>query len=190
VIRLPPLKGISPWDSQSRKESRSRNDQNGIWVDEECSIHWGILSFFNNHLVDSSFSKVLPSSHGNRVGTSIGRWVGWRHPIGVWLQFGAHMSIVALFSIVETSLLNWILHSVWSCLHHLHVLVPNSRSLKIASVLEHLALWSYITLFFGWMGPLLELLLDSRHCRVVLAIGSWRGYHCHIRAVSLIGTNI
>jgi hypothetical protein len=87
------------------------------------------------------------------------------------------MGIVVLLSIVETSRLNWILHGVWSCLQHLHVLVPNSRSLKIA-------------LFFGWMGPLLELLLDSRHGRVDLAVGSLRGYRCHIRAVSLIGTDI
>jgi hypothetical protein len=36
----------------------------------------GILSFFNNHLVDSSSSKILLSSHENRVGTSIRRWVG------------------------------------------------------------------------------------------------------------------
>jgi hypothetical protein len=170
-----PLKGISPQDSQSRKECRSRNDQNGIWVDDECSIHWGILSFFNNHLVDSSSSKVLPSSHENRVDTSIGRWVGWRHPIGVWLQFGVHMSILVLFSIVETSPLNWILRGVWCCMQHLHVLVPSSRSLKIAGMLEHLVLWSCIALFFSWMGPLLELLLDSRHCRIDLAVGSWRG---------------
>jgi hypothetical protein len=100
------------------------------------------------------------------------------------------MGIVVLFSIVETSRLNWILHGVWSCLHHLHVLVPNSRSLKIAGVLDHLALWSCIALFFGWMGPLLKLLLDSRHGRVDLAVGSLRGYRCHIRAVSLIGTDI
>jgi hypothetical protein len=54
----------------------------------------------------------------------------------------------------------------------LHVLVPSSRSLNIDGVLEHLALWSCIALFFGWMGPLLELLLDSRHGRVDLAVGS------------------
>jgi hypothetical protein len=81
------------------------------------------------------------------------------------------MSIVVLFSIVETSPLNWILHGVWNCLQHLHVLVPSSRSLKIADVLEHLALQSYIALFY-WMGPLLELLVDSRHCRVDLMVGS------------------
>jgi hypothetical protein len=184
-----PLKGISPRDSQSRKESKSRNDQNGIWVDEVCSIHWGILSFFNNHLVDSSSSKILLSSHENRVGTSIGRWVGWRHPIEVWSQFGARMSIVVLFFVVETSPLNWILRDVWSCMQPLHVLIPSSRILKITGVLEHLALQSCIALFC-WMGPLLELLLDSRHCRVDLAVGSWRGYHCHIRAVLLIGTDI
>jgi hypothetical protein len=183
VTRLPPVKGISPQDSQSKKESRSRNDRNGIWVDEECSIHWGILSSFNNYLVDSSSSKVLLSSHENRVGTSIGRWVGWRHPIGVWSQFGAHVSIVALFSAVETSLLNWILCGVWSCLHHLHVLVASSRILKIAGVFDHLVLQSCIALFFSWMGPLLELLLDNKYCRVDLAVGSWRDYHCHIRAV-------
>jgi hypothetical protein len=40
------------------------------------------------------------------------------------------------------------------------------------------------------MGPLLELLLDSRHGRVDLVVGSWRGYRCHIRAISLIGTDI
>jgi hypothetical protein len=44
---------------------------------------------------------------------------------------------------------------------HLHVLVPSSRSLKIADMLDHLALRSCIALFFGWMGPLLELLLDT-----------------------------
>jgi hypothetical protein len=82
------------------------------------------------------------------------------------------MSIVVLFSIVETSPLNWILRGVWSCMQPLHVLVPNSSCLKIAGVLEHLALRSCITLFIGWMGPLLELLLDSRHCRVDLAVGS------------------
>jgi hypothetical protein len=54
----------------------------------------------------------------------------------------------------------------------LHVLVSSSRSLKIVDVLDHLALWSCIALFFGWMGPLLELLLDSRHCRIDLAVGS------------------
>jgi hypothetical protein len=100
------------------------------------------------------------------------------------------MSIVALFSAVETSPLNWILCGVWSCLQHLHVLVPISRSLKIASVLEHLVLWSCIALFFGWMGPLLELLLDSRHCRVDMTVESRRGYCCHIWAVLLIGTDI
>jgi hypothetical protein len=31
--------------------------------------------------------------------------------------------------------------------------------MKIAGVLEHLALRSCIALFFGWMGPLLEMLL-------------------------------
>jgi hypothetical protein len=100
------------------------------------------------------------------------------------------MSIVALFSAVETSPLNWILRGVWSCLQPLHVLVASSRSLKIAGVLDHLALQSCIALFFGWMGPLLELLLDSRHGRVDLAVGSLRGYHCHIRVVLQIGTNI
>jgi hypothetical protein len=82
------------------------------------------------------------------------------------------MSVVVLFSVVETSLLNWILRGVWSCLQHLHVLVASSRSLKIAGVFEHLELWSCISLFFSWMGPLLELLLDSRHARVDLAVGS------------------
>jgi hypothetical protein len=82
------------------------------------------------------------------------------------------MSIVVLFFIVETSSLNWILHGVWSCLRHLHVLVASSRSLKFVGVLDHLALWSCIALFFSWMGPLLELLLDSRHCRVDLVVGS------------------
>jgi hypothetical protein len=57
-------------------------------------------------------------------------------------------------------------------MQHLHVLVPSSRGLKIAGVLEHLALWSCIALFFGWMGPLLELLQDSRNCRVDMAVGS------------------
>jgi hypothetical protein len=80
------------------------------------------------------------------------------------------MSIVALFSVVETSPLNWILHGVWSCLQHLHILVASSRSLMIAGVLEHLALQSCIALFFSW--PLLELPLDSRHSRVDLAVGS------------------
>jgi hypothetical protein len=185
-----PLKGILPWDSQSKKESRSRNDQNGIWVDDECSIHWGILSFFNNHLVDSSSSKVLPSSHENIVDTSIGRWVGWRHPIRVWSQFGAHMSIVVLLSVVETSPLNWILSGVCSCMQPLPILVPSNRSLKIARGLDHLVLRSFIALFFGWMEPLLELLLDSRHCRVDLAVRNWRGYRCLIRAVLRIGTNV
>jgi hypothetical protein len=60
----------------------------------------------------------------------------------------------------------------WSCLWHLRVLVPSSRSQKIVGVLEHLVLRSYIALFFGWMGPLLELLLDSRHGRVDLVIAS------------------
>jgi hypothetical protein len=82
------------------------------------------------------------------------------------------MSIVAHFSAVETSLLNWILRGVWSCLQHLHVLAASSRSLKIAHGLDHLVLRSCIALFFGWMGPLLELLLDSRHSRVDLAVGS------------------
>jgi hypothetical protein len=132
----------------------------------------------------------MPNSHENRVGTSIGRWVGWRHPIGVWSQFGAHMSIVVLFFVVETSPLNWILQGGWSCLRYLHVLVPSSRSLKIAGVLDHLALQSCIALFFGWMRPLLELLLDSRHGRLDLAVGSWRGYRCHVRAVLRIGTNV
>jgi hypothetical protein len=54
----------------------------------------------------------------------------------------------------------------------LQVLVPSSRSLKIVDMLDHLALRSCIALFFGWMGPLLELLLDSRHDRVDLAVGS------------------
>jgi formate hydrogenlyase subunit 4 len=97
---------------------------------------------------------------------------------------------VVLFSVVETSLVYWILHGVWSCLQHLHVLVPSSRSLKIASVLDHPVLRSCIALFFGWMGPLLELLLDSRHGRVDLAVGCLRAYHCHIRAVLQIGTNV
>jgi hypothetical protein len=70
------------------------------------------------------------------------------------------MSIVILFSAVETSLLNWTLCGVWSCMQHLHVLVPSSRSLKIVDVFDHSALWSCIALFFGWMDPLLELLLD------------------------------
>jgi hypothetical protein len=52
------------------------------------------------------------------------------------------------------------------------VLVASSRSLKIAGVLDHLVMWSCIALFFSWMGPLLELLLDSRHGRVDLAVGS------------------
>jgi hypothetical protein len=82
------------------------------------------------------------------------------------------MSIVVLFSVVETSPLIWIFHDAWCCLQHLHVLVPSSRSLKIAHGLDHLVLHSYIALFFSWMGPLLELLLDSRHGRVDLAVGS------------------
>jgi hypothetical protein len=76
------------------------------------------------------------------------------------------------FSVVETSPLNWILRGVWNCLQPLHVLVPSSRSLKIAHGLDYLVLRSCIALFFGWMGSLLELLLDSRHGRVDLAVGS------------------
>jgi hypothetical protein len=57
-------------------------------------------------------------------------------------------------------------------------------------VLDHLALWSCIALVFGWMGPLLELLLDSRHGRVDLVVGSLRGYCCHVRTVSLVGIDI
>jgi hypothetical protein len=117
------------------------------------------------------------------------RWVGWRHPIAVWSRFGAHMSIVALLSTVETSLLSWIHCGVWSCLQPLHVLVANNRGLKIAGVLGHLALQSCIALF-DWMGPLQELLLDSIHSRVDLVVGSWGGYHCHIRAVSWIGIDV
>jgi hypothetical protein len=82
------------------------------------------------------------------------------------------MSIVVLFHVIETSPLNWILRGVWSYLQHLHVLVPSSRSLKIARGLDHLVLQSCIALFFGWMGPLLELLPDSRHGGVDLAVGS------------------
>jgi hypothetical protein len=77
----------------------------------------------------------------------------------------------------------------WSCLQPLHVLVASNRSLKIAGVLDHLALQSCIALLC-WMGPLLELLLDSRRDRVDLTVGCWGGYHCHIRAVSWIGTDI
>jgi hypothetical protein len=82
------------------------------------------------------------------------------------------MSIVVLFHVIETSPLNWILRGVWSYLQHLHVLVPSSRSLKIVRGLDHLVLQSCIALFFGWMGPLLELLPDSRHGGVDLAVGS------------------
>jgi hypothetical protein len=42
---------------------------------------------------------------------------------------------------------------------------------KIAGVFGHLVLQSCIALF-GWMGPLLELLLDSRRGRVDLTIRS------------------
>jgi hypothetical protein len=72
VTRLPPLNGILPRDSQSRKESKSKNDQNGIRVDEDCTIHWGVLSFYHSHLVDSSSSKVLCGSHRNRADTLLG----------------------------------------------------------------------------------------------------------------------
>jgi hypothetical protein len=81
------------------------------------------------------------------------------------------MSIVALLAAVETSLLSWILRGGWSCLQPLHVLVATNRSMKIAGVLDHLALRSYIALL-GWMRLLLELLLDSRHGRVDLAVES------------------
>jgi hypothetical protein len=81
------------------------------------------------------------------------------------------MSIVVLFFVVETSWLNWILRGVWSCLQHLHVLVPSSRGLMIARGLDHLALRSCVALFC-WMGPLLELLLNSRCGRVDLTVGS------------------
>jgi hypothetical protein len=45
-------------------------------------------------------------------------------------------------------------------------------SLEIACGLDQLVLRSSIALFCGWMGPLLELQLDSRHGRVDLAVGS------------------
>jgi hypothetical protein len=103
-----------------------------MWVDEECSIHWGILSFFNNHLVDSSSSKVLPSSHENRVDTSIGKmtnlsiiesWHGhfdwcrtsfvigcclcWRWKRRIWTWIGARISKVSLFFIIVAFLVRW-----------------------------------------------------------------------------------
>jgi hypothetical protein len=81
------------------------------------------------------------------------------------------MSIVALLSAIETSPLTWILCGVWSCLQPLHVLDASSRSLKIAHGLDHQTLWSCIALFC-WMGPLMELLLDSRGGRVDLEVGS------------------
>jgi hypothetical protein len=99
------------------------------------------------------------------------------------------MSIVALFSTIETSLLSCILRGVCSCLQPLHVLVASSRSLKIASVRDHLVLRSCIALF-GWIGSLLELLLDSRCSRVDLVIGSRGGYHYHIRVVLWIGADV
>jgi hypothetical protein len=71
----------------------------------------------------------------------------------------------------------------------LHVLVASSMSLKFAGVLDHLALQTCIALL-GWMGRLLELLLDSRCGRVHLAVGSSGGYCYHVRAVSWIGTTV
>jgi hypothetical protein len=122
----------------------SRDGYNRIRVCEECTGHCGVLSFCHSYLVDSSSSKVLLVSHENRVGTSIGEWVGCQH------QIGARMSIVALLSTVETLLFSWILQGVWSCLQPLHVVVFSSRSLKFAGVLDDLALWSCIALFNLW----------------------------------------
>jgi hypothetical protein len=87
-----------------------------------------------------------------------------------WGVIAVWGSIVALLSAAETSLLSWILRGVWNCLQPLHNLVASSRSLKIVGVLDHLALRSYLALF-GWMGHLLELLLDNRCGRVDLAVG-------------------
>jgi hypothetical protein len=63
----------------------------------------GILSFCHSHLVDFSSSKILPGSHGNRVGTSVGRLVCCRCLLGLSMSFGTHMSIVSLLSTIETS---------------------------------------------------------------------------------------
>jgi hypothetical protein len=121
--KITPLKGISPRDSHSRKGRRSKNGENGIRVNEDCTIHWGVLSFCRNHLVYASSSKILPGSRRNRVGTSIGRWVGCRCLIGVRVRFGVHMSIMALPSTIETPSLNWMLQGIWSCLQPLHIMV-------------------------------------------------------------------
>jgi hypothetical protein len=129
-----PLKGISPQDCQSRKEMWSRNGQNGIWIDEGCTIHLGVLSFCHSHLVDSSSGKVLPGSHGNRVGIMVKCWNrclcwGW-----LLTSVEALISIMALLSTFETSCgflsrrwlssgwspLNTLTPSVWSYLWSLH----------------------------------------------------------------------
>jgi hypothetical protein len=66
-------------------------------------------------------------------------------------------------------------------------LVTSSRSLKIPGVLDNLEMRSYIALL-DWMGPLLELLLDSRCGRVDLAVGGKICYWCRSERLAWIVT--
>jgi hypothetical protein len=144
VTRLPPLTGISPWDSeeQKRKDSKEWLGQNRI--DERCIRHhgWGVLSFFCSHLIHYSSSVILLSLGQGRASIAVGRWCRHSWSWGRWLtSTGAMISIMTFLSIVEASGVCFIRCCIRSGWGSLSARIPNIQSLEVVRAWNHLPLW-------------------------------------------------
>jgi hypothetical protein len=90
------------------------------------------------HMIDSPTGVVLLGSNRNRVGFTGRGGCSYSGLISTSAQIGASVGIMSLFTIVVAHMISllWVLGS----LGPMNTLIPSSRSLEIAGVMNHLTL--------------------------------------------------
>jgi hypothetical protein len=96
------------------------------------------LRFFHGHMIDSSMGVVLLGSHRNRVGSTGRGRCSYSRLIGMSARIGPSVGVMSLFTTIVAPMISlmWVLCS----LGPLNTLIPNSISLEIVGVLNHLTL--------------------------------------------------
>jgi hypothetical protein len=120
------------------------------------------LRFFYSHMIHSPMGVVLLGSNRNRVGSTGRGRCSYRRLIDMSVRIGASIGVTSLFTtvIAPTMSLLWVLGSLGS----LNTLIPNSRSLEVVGVLNHLTLRGRESLS-SYLWPWLKLRLSRMEHR-------------------------
>jgi hypothetical protein len=108
-------------------------------------------------MIDPPMGVVLPGSNRNRVGSTGRGRCSYSGLIGTSARIGASVGVISIFTTVVAPMIS--LMRVLGSLGPLNTLTPNSRSLEIVGVLDHLTLWGRESLS-NCLRPWLKLWLN------------------------------